>query len=543
MVWIPPLGCETIREHGGKMHTGYELIWIAAERTPHNPAIVDDRTDRRLSYAELIAEIDIVAAGLAASGIGKGSRVATALPTLFEHCILILALMRLNAVPAMINFRLKPEEIAGLCTASEIDAAIILPSGELAEAVAAALPGSAPIWAVGDGVDPALDFGTCRGDPATLPAYEKPAETDMAFLFYTSGTTGLPKAVVLNHRTTEHRLVWLSTQGGLRHGMHNRALGCMPLSHAIGFYGVFLVTFAFNGTFFVVSEFNPHAIVDLIDREKITYAFCVPTMFQAMVATPDYAPERMASMEIVLYGGITIDPGLLERIDREWGGTIRHIYGTTETMCSLYNPEPVGHHATLRPGYYCRTRVIRIGGDGPDDIVDPGEEGELIADATVDTIFTEYLGRPDATAEKLRDGWYYTGDVFLQEENGDVTLVGRVDDMIRSGGESIHPEEIEALLEAHPATDEVSVVGVVDPKWGQMVVACILRPEGDPASRLVDFDAHCKASSLAGFKRPKAYFFVDDLPRNAANKVLRRLLRDAAAIAREAGNPDFQEVN
>jgi acyl-CoA synthetase (AMP-forming)/AMP-acid ligase II len=138
MVWIPPLGCETIREHGGKMHTGYELIWIAAERTPHHPAIVDDRTDRRLSYAELIAEIDIVAAGLAASGIGKGSRVATALPTLFEHCILILALMRLNAVPAMINFRLKPEEIAGLCTASEIDAAIILPSGELAEAVAAA---------------------------------------------------------------------------------------------------------------------------------------------------------------------------------------------------------------------------------------------------------------------------------------------------------------------------------------------------------------------------------------------------------------------
>ena len=518
------------------MHTGYELIWIAAERTPGHLALVDDRTDRRLTYAELIDEIDVVAAGFAARGIGRGSRVATALPNVWEHCVAVLALLRLNAVPALMNFRLKDAELAELCGACGIEAAIVSSDEPRVAAVAGALPDRAPVWTVGGAAGGADNFAACRGDASALSPYEKPDPEEMAILFFTSGTTGLPKAVVLAHKTTEHRLVWLSTHGGLRCGAHNRALGCMPLGHAIGFYGVFLVTLAFNGTFFVVSEFNPVALVDLVERERITYAFCVPTMFQAMVAALNYTPAKFASMDLALYGGITIDPDLLVRIDREWGGVIRHIYGTTETMCSLYNPEPVGRHATLRPGYYSRTRLARIGGTGPDDIVAAGEEGELIVDSTVDTIFTEYLGRPDATADKLRDGWYYTGDVFLQEADGDVTIIGRVDDMIRSGGESIHPEEVEAVLDAHAGVGEASVIGIPDPKWGQMVVACVIPAEGAGSAELAAaIDAHCRASTLAGFKRPKGYLFFETLPRNAANKVLRRLLRDEAAVARDGG--------
>ena len=524
------------------MHTGYELVWIAAERTPDHLAIVDDLTNRRLTFRQLIDEVDAVAAGMMGRGIGAGSRVATALPTTWEHCLAILALMRLNAVPALLNFRLNPEEIARLCEACEVDAAILLPDQALAAIVADRLPGDAAIWMVGSDGDGVSNFTDCHGERSSLPPYVRPAEEDMAYLFFTSGTTGLPKAVVLNHKTTEHRLVWLSTQGGLRQGTHNRSLGCMPLSHAIGFYGVFLSSLVFNGTFFIVSEFNPSKIVDLVFDEKITYAFCVPTMFQAMTLAPNYSPEKMASMELALYGGITIDPDLLEHIDRNWGGTIRHIYGTTETMCSLSNPEPVGQHATLRAAYYSRIRLIRIDGEGIDDVVTPGEEGELIVDATVDTIFTEYLGRPDATAEKKRGGWYFTGDVFRQEANGDITLVGRVDDMIRSGGESIHPEEVEAVLEVHEDIGEVIVVGIPDPKWGQMVIACLNGREGDVAKRAIDIDTHCKQSILAAFKRPKAYYFTDDFPRNAANKVLRRLLRDAVNEAKAMGSEYFYQI-
>lgn len=515
------------------MHTAHDLIWYAAERTPGHLAIVDDLTDRRLTYRELMAEIDAVAAGFAARGIGAGDRVATALPGTFDHCLAILALQRLGAVPALLNFRLSPPDLAALVSDGGIGAAVTGGDPDTVSALAGALPDGAPLFATG-GDAGAEDFAACRGDTASLPPPPKPDREDPAYIFYTSGTTGLPKGVVLAHRTTEHRVLWLSTQAGLRHGVHNRTLGFMPVSHAIGFYGVFLVTLAFNGTYYAMSAFNPVAAVDMVERHGITYTFGVPTLYHAMVNAPNYAAERMGSLELALYGGGAIAPELLDRMDREWPATIRHIYGTTETMCSLYNPDPIGRPATLRPGFYSRVRVVEIGG-GPEDIVAPGEEGELIADAGVDTIFSGYLNRPDSTAEKLRDGWYYTGDVCLLHADGDMDLVGRVDDMVRTGGENVHPEEVEDVLAGHPSVKDVSIIGVPDPQWGQIVTACIVPRDGGArgAAAAQDLDAHCRNSPLAGYKRPKGYVFLDSLPRNAANKVLRRLLRDAAAEARD----------
>lgn len=509
------------------MFTAHDLIWHAAERTPDHLAIVDDGTDRRLTYRALIAEIDTVAAGLAARGVNAGARVATALPSTFEHCLALLALQRLAAVPALLNARLKPDELATLVEEGEIGAAIVGNDPAVAAALSRALPKDGALLSVG-GAAGTEDFADCRGDGAALGAFPRPGREGPAFIFYTSGTTGLPKGVVLAHRTTEHRILWLSTQAGLRHGTHNRTLGFMPISHAIGFYGVFLVTLAYSGTYYVMSAFNPENAVDMVERHGITYMFGVPTLYHAMVNARNHDPARMQSLELVLHGGGAIAPALLDRLNREWPATIVHIYGTTETMCSLYNPAPVGRAATLRPGFYSRVRVIRLGG-GPDDAVAPGEEGELIVDASVDTAFSCYLNRPDATEEKLRDGWYYTGDLCLLREDGDMDLVGRVDDLIRTGGETVHPEEIEATLARHPAVRDVAVIGVPDERWGEIVVACVVAPDGVTADEL---DAHCRASDLAGFKRPKGYVFMDALPRNAASKVLRWLLRDAAMEAR-----------
>ena len=208
-------------------------------------------------------------------------------------------------------------------------------------------------------------------------------------------------------------------------------------------------------------------------------------------------------------------------------------------MCSLYNPDPVDAPATLRPGLFSRIRVIRLGG-GPDDRVAAGEEGEMIIDINSGQHFSFYLNRPDATAEKTRDGWYWSGDIVLQEENGDVTLKGRVDDMIRTGGENVQPEEIEIILSRYPAVTGCSVIGIPDAHWGQIVVGCIsMADDGlDPN----DLDTHCRNSDLAGYKRPKAYFFVETLPRNAANKILRRVLRDQAIAAREGDSDDYHPV-
>lgn len=518
------------------MQTCYQLVWLAAERSPDRPAIIDDVSDRQFTYAELIAEVEAVAAGLAERGIGKGTRVATALPPLFDHAVLLLALQRLGAVPALLNFRLTAGDIAALIADGGIEAAVLLPDEDLVAEVSAALSGGAMILTMAADGGASASYEDCRGDAGGLGPPPELDREDPAFIFYTSGTTGLPKGVVLSQRTTEHRVLWLSTQAGLRHGGHLRTLGFMPLSHAIGFYGVFLVTLAMNGSYFVQSVFNPVAANDMVEEHGITYMFAVPQLYFAIVSAPNYTPEKMRSLQLVLYGGAEITPPLLARIDAEWGGAVCHIYGTTETMCSLYNPDPVGQHTRLRPGFYSRTRVIELDG-GPDDVVAPGVEGELIVDATTDTIFSEYLNRPEVTAEKLKDGWYYTGDICLSHDDGDVDLIGRADDMIRSGGEHIHPSEVEPALISHAGVTDAAIIGISDAKWGQMVVACVVA--GDTGSSADQLDAHLRASGLAGFKRPKAYMFFDALPRNAAGKVLRRDLHGAAEAARD-GNSETE---
>ena len=526
------------------MQTAFDLVWLSAERTPDQMALVDDLTDRSLTYRQLIEEIETVAAGFAARGIGAGTRVATVLPGTFDHAVALLALQRLAAVPALINFRLQPAEIGQLLTGGEMAAAIIPADDALAATVAAALGEGAPILAVGGPAGRSEDYTACRADPASLGPPPRPDREDPAFIFYTSGTTGLPKGVVLAQRTTEHRVIWLSTQAGLRHGTHNRTLGFMPLSHAIGFYGVFLVTLAFGGTYYVMSAFDPAKAVEATERHRITYMFAIPTLYHAMVASPGYAPERVASLELTLYGGAAIDPGLIAHMDRHWNAAVRHIYGTTETMCSLYNPDPIDRPATLRPGFYSRTRAVAFGG-GPDDVISTGEEGELIIDNNADSNFTGYLGLPEVTAEKVRGGWYYTGDVVRLEEDGDLTLRGRLDDVIRSGGENIHPEEVEAVLDTHPGVAACSVIAHADPHWGEIVLACVVA--GDPKldAQALDaqaLDAYCRDSALARYKRPRTYLFLDALPRNAAGKVLRRALRTVAEAAPEGEGSDGQEA-
>ncbi len=511
------------------MQTAFDLVWLSAERDPGHVAIVDDLTPRRLTYERLVDEVEAVAAGLGARGVGAGMRVATALPGLFDHAVVLLALQRLAAVPVLLNFRLGPSEIGALMSRIDCRAAIVRGDAAVLAAASAALPAGAPVWTVGGSAGPSGELAACRASPDGLPPRPRPGREDPAFVFLTSGTTGLPKGVLLAQRTTEHRVLWLSTQAGLRHGAHNRTLGFMPLSHAIGFYGVFLATLAFGGTYYVMSAFDPARAVDTVERARITYLFGIPTLFHAMVDAPEYGPERMGSLELVLYGGAAIDPRLIAHMDRYWPAAIRHIYGTTETMCSLYNPDPAPRPATLRPGFYSRVRAVGFGG-GPDAAVAPGEEGELIVDIDADTSFTGYLGVPDPSGGKIRDGWYYTGDVVRLEPNGNVTLRGRIDDVIRSGGETIHPEEIETVLDRHRDVAASAAVGLDDPRWGQIVIACVVcAGAGCDAATL---DAWCRDSALASFKRPRAYLFVEALPRNAAGKLLRREAR--ALVAAEA---------
>ena len=352
----------------GTVKTGYELVWIAGERTPHHLALVDDRTDRKLTYRELLEEVDIVAAGLAAR-VRAGSRIATILPNLFEHCIVLLALSGSRAVPALMNARLRqpslPSSRRRARSQGRSSARIRFGGCHCGRAAADKL-----LLSVDGAIGPAQDFAACRGDPRCWRP-PKPDPEDTAFIFYTSGTTGLPKGVVITHRTTEHRLVWLSTQAGLRHGTHTRTLGMVPISHAIGFYGTFLVTLAYNGTFYTMSAFNPVAANDLIERHKINYLFSVPTLYQAIVSAPNYRPERMASLELVLYGGAPISPRLARphrsRMARDGPAYLRHDRNHVRPLQSRS-----GRTAGAAASRLLFARARRQQGGSENDIVKPG---------------------------------------------------------------------------------------------------------------------------------------------------------------------------
>ena len=509
------------------MRTAHDLIQEAAERGAGRPALVDDRSERALDYRELLREIEAMAAGLAARGVRAGTRVATALPNLFDHCLVLLALQRLAAVPCLLNFRLKPGEIAELVEQGGIGGAVVLPDPDLVERLRAVLPESGPLLCAGAGLPAVEPLSDCRA-AAVLPV-PRPAPEDPAFVFYTSGTTGLPKGVVLPHRSSQPRVTWLSTMMGVRAGPPLRALGVSPLCHAIGFRGVFLATLAFGGTFYTVSDFEPERVIRLVEREQLTYVFTLPTVLSAIVSAPGYAPRRLASLEAVFWGGAPIEPALLERLGREWNARLGHIYGTTEVMCVLTNPEAAGQPERLWRSFGARARVASREDPRRDAL--PGELGELWVDAEGDTVFSGYLNRPEATAEKLRDGWYRTGDAAVEDADGSVRIAGRLDDLIRSGGEFIQPEEVERVLASHPGVRASAVVGATDPHWGEVAVACVVADGSAPEP--AELDRLCRESRLADFKRPRLYAFVPELPATSGGKLQRRALRDAVARARE----------
>lgn len=504
------------------MQTVWDHIRLAAERTPDGLAVVDDRSDRRLSFTELMQEVESAAAGLAAAGLRPGEHVATVLPNVLEHVIAILALHRLGTVVCMINPRLKPEETGSLMADAGMTGAVCVADQAIVDAARSALPDSAPILTIGGEVDGTKPFEACRSNRDNLPGWTPPDPEGVAFILYTSGTTGLPKGVMIPHRATDGRVLFAPVQCGLRHGPQNRALGLMPLFHAVGFYSALVTTLSLNGTYYVHSAFEPAAAVEAIKTHGITYVFGAPAHFHAMLAAPGFAPADMASVDTLVYAGAVMPGPLLDRVKPAFPNAwMTNIYGTTEVMNALYMPDPVGKPLQYRPGFYSSVRVGRIGG-GIDELCAVGEEGELLVDATADATFLGYLNRPDATAEKLTGGWYRTGDIVVRRPDGDLELCGRVDDMIVSGGENIHPEEVETVLMQHEAVREVAVIGMPDDQWSERVVACVVADGIDHDA----LDTWCRDSTLANYKRPREYAFLDALPRNAANKVLRRELKE-----------------
>jgi 2-furoate---CoA ligase len=488
-----------------------EHLLACAERRPEALALVDG--ERRATYAELLAEVRAAAGGLCARGVAPGDRVAATLKNRFETAILYWASQWLGAVFVPLNWRLRPDELT-YCVA-DCGARVLAIEGVSAEA-ATAVP-DLPLIAVADAPGEPLEAVEGPAAPAAVD------EREPALMLYTSGTTGRPKGVPRSHRA--ERAAALAQLVQLELGPADRTLGVMPLYHTMGMRSL-LAASACGGLFCSLPEFSAEAALDAVERERLTSLYLAPTLFHDLVAAQRERPRDLSSVRALAYAGAPMSGVLVERCIEAFApeSFVNH-YGSTEIYTfTIHGDQRAKPGCAGRAALNARIRLVDpVEGASPADVVAPGEVGQVACALSSDEAFSGYWKRPDADARQIRDGWYFPGDLGQIDADGDLYLVGRIDDMIVSGGENVHPLEIEEWLVRHPGVDEAAVVGEADERLGQRVVAYVVCAGAVTPDAL---DAHCLASpTLARFKRPRDYRFVDALPKSASGKLLRRLLR------------------
>jgi 2-furoate---CoA ligase len=313
-----------------------------------------------------------------------------------------------------------------------------------------------------------------------------------------------------------------------------RTLGVMPLYHTMGVRSLLAMSLI-GGVFVCLRRFDVERALDLIAAERVTNLYLVPTLYHDLVHHPRFAASDVSSVKKLGFAGAPMTDGLLKALQAAFEPDlfVNH-YGSSEVYtCTINQNAPKKPGSAGRAGINQMVRVVKLGAESVNDAAAIGEEGEIIALLAGDESFEGYWRRPEADAKAIRDGWYFTGDTGLIDADGDIFVTGRVDDMIISGGENISPVEIESCLSLHQAVSEVAVAGLPDERWGKVVTAFIKRRTPVEAGEL---DAYCRSSGLAGFKRPRRYVFVAEIPKSPVGKLLRRMLV-AGEYAAESGAP------
>ncbi|HET7387309.1 MAG TPA: AMP-binding protein [Nocardioidaceae bacterium] len=490
------------------------------------PAMHDPRSGRTWSFADLGAEVDRLAAGLVAAGLAPGDVLVHQLLNGPEFAELYLATQVAGAVGAPINFRLAPGETAFILDDSR--PRVYVYDTELTEPTRRALElaehSSAVVVAVGDGspLPGAIRFEELVQSGGDPPAVAQGAYTETTRL-YTSGTTGMPKGVPLNSVAevlTAHDVI-----------MHfplapdDITLNMTPWFHRGGVHvGGPSTCFYLGAQTVPLRSFDADACLDLVERLGITYLAGAPTNLALLTAAQQKQARDLSSLHGIITMGSPLEREACLRYQKVLTPRIFNGYGTTEAFWNTFlRPGDLPEHAGSA-GRACTdddVAVVRLRDDGRlaglDETVaqDNSEIGEVVV-RSPKCAYT-YYNSPDAATQKFHDGWLYIGDLATWDEHEYVTIVGRKDDMIISGGENVHPVQVEEALNEHPKVADSIVVGIPDEKWGQRIVAYVVR--GDDTLDAAECDRHCREHPmLAAFKRPRGYRFVDALPLTATGK-------------------------
>ncbi len=495
-----------------------------AARAGDRPALCE--VGRTLDYAALAERTARCASLLRRAGIGRGDRVALLLRNRSAYLEAVFAAAQIGAIGVPINARLTAREVRVLI--QDCEPRMLLHEADLAGVAEGACGGAArPRRLACGGAPDAYEAALTQGLPHTEIAAVSP--DDPMLLMYTSGTTGRPKGALLPHRKTLFNS--LNAQLFFEMTARDRVLVALPLFHSFGLSILAIPALYVGAALVLRSRFDPEAIWDDVERERVTFLGGVPTMFRQLLETLEASPGRWdrSSLRFLFSAGAAIAAETVRGFERH-GLVLKQGYGQTETsiLCCLDGRDAVRKAGSVgRPVFHAELRVVELASlEGPSERwVDAavGETGEIVVRGPITML--GYWRLPEATAETLRGEWLRTGDLATRDAEGFLTLVGRARHMYISGGENVYPAEVEAVYAEHPSVREIAVVGIPDATWGEVGRAYVV-PE--PGATL-DADALRAWGSqrLARFKLPQDFVAVEGLPRTETGKVQTHRLPDA----------------
>lgn len=499
-------------------NTLIELLRRHAEERPDSPCLTLEAD--HLSFSDLNARSSRLANAMSARGVAAGDRVAMVARTAIQSFELLFACAKIGAILLPINWRLSAREVSAIL--ADGDPRLVLVSADLVTLLADDIAGR-------DRIELDADYAAWRDSfPAVDPAHDFMPD-DPLLLLYTSGTTGLPKGVVITQRNMTFvdrtaREIW-------GFGRASVNLVAMPLYH-IGGIGYGMMALSQGGHTVLVPQAEATIIVDAMHKYDVTHGFFVPTVIQRIVDEVEARGAAPSSLQLMIYGASRIGQVLLKRAIEVLGCGFSNAYGMTETSGTVVSMGPEDHDPERAPS----ERLASCGRQLPwAEIIlaDPatgvevpiGEVGEIRVRS--DANMLGYWNKPVETDATITpDGWLCTGDAASRDADGYIYIQDRYKDMIISGGENIYPAEIENTLQNHPDISEIAVIGVPHPVWGETPRAFVVAREKSCPSdvEIIDF----ARQHLARYKCPTSVTFVTELPRNVSGKVLKRSMRDEA---------------
>ena len=482
-----------------------------------------------VSYGELGARADTLARALQDLGVARGERIAFLMANCAEYFYCEYALARIGAVRVPLAVLLgSPDHVYMM---NEAGCSTLIYHASKRDRVAQMAPSLAAVQhfiCVGptDSLLPGhlhLDglLATPRPGPVKVPVEPE----DIAGIYFTGGTTGKPKGVMLSHRAWVNTYLMEMLEFGF--GWNETFLYATPLTHAGGC--LILPVLLRGGRCVILDQFHPETFMQVIEQQKVSMTFLVPTMIYLLLDHPRRQQYRLGSLRNIIYGAAAIAPNRLKQALETFGPILTQLFGQTEAPMTLTvlpreehlaaDPEREAriHSSAGRPTLHTELRLLDESGAE----VAPGEPGEIVARCS--NMMSGYLNNPAATAETIRDGWLHTGDVGVRDDQGFLYIVDRKKDMVISGGFNIYPREIEDVLHEHPAVRGVAVVGVPHEKWGEEVCAVVRRHDGAVAdeAELIAFVKARKGSLVA----PKRVLFWDDIPLTNLGKIDKKRIR------------------